>query len=98
MPASRSKSTAYSIVGALCLTQFLLAVMLARQSCDWSLSAYVLAGMIVIGTMFVMPFVLRRAFHRHSRMPMALAFTMLGLVCWLVGLGVSFGGSGCMNG
>jgi hypothetical protein len=97
MPAIRSKSTAYSIVMSLCVVQFLLAVTLSRQSCDWSLSAYVVSGVIILGSMLMVPYLLRRAFPRHSRTPMALVFAMIGLVIWLLGLGVSFSGSGCGN-
>ena len=95
MPASRSKSTAYSIVMSLCAVQFMLAVTLSRQSCDWSLSAYIISGVIILGSRLMLPYLLRRAFARHSRTPMALVFAMAGLVTWLVGLGVSFTGSGC---
>lgn len=95
MPASRSKSTAYSIIASLCLVQLMLAVMLSRQSCDWSLSAYVVSGVIILGSMLMLPYLLRRAFARHSRTPMALVFAMIGLVTWLIGLGVSFSSSGC---
>lgn len=97
MRASRHKSTAYSIVMSLCVVQFMLAVTLSRQSCDWSLSAYVVSGVIIVGSMLMVPYLLRRAFARHSRTPMALVFAMIGLVTWLVGLGVTFSTSSCGN-
>lgn len=95
MPASRRRSSAYSVVVALCVAQFLLAMTLARQSCDWSLPAYFVGGLVILGVLLMMPYVLRRAFARHNRTPMALVFALLGLVVWLVGLGVAFGAGGC---
>ena len=97
MRASRSKSTAYIIVGSLCVTQLVLAMILARQSCDWSLSAYVVSGLMILGTILMVPYLMRRAFARHSRTPTALLFAMLGLVTWLIGLGINFSSTGCSN-
>jgi hypothetical protein len=95
MPSSRQRSTVYTLVIALCVVQYLLAVVLARQSCDWSLPAYFVGGIIVVVTMLMLPYVLRRSFPRHNRTPMALVFALAGLVSWLVGLGLVFGASGC---
>lgn len=95
MPASRSRSTAYTVAMSLCVAQFLLALTLSRQSCDWSLPAYFISGLIIVGAMLMMPYVLRRAFPRHNRTPMALVFALLGLVSWLIGLGIGFGASSC---
>jgi hypothetical protein len=98
MSATRNRSTAYSIAFSMCVAQFMLAMLLARQSCDWSLPTYVIGGVVVMGIMLMMPYMMRRAFPRHNRTPMALVFAMLGLVTWLVGLGISFGASGCGGG
>lgn len=97
MPSTRRRTTAYSIVLCLCLTQILLAFVLPRGACEWTLGVYVTIGVAVLLMNLAMPYVLRRGFARENRGPAALGFGLLALMCWLFGWFVTFAGQSCSN-
>jgi hypothetical protein len=91
----RRRTTAYSIVGSLCFVLLLMAMITAPYGCEWGLAAYLWSGVGAVLVVLSMPYFMRRAFVRHSRMPAALGFAMLALFTWLVGWFVAFANSAC---
>lgn len=91
----RRRTTAYSIVAALCIVQLLMAMVAAPYGCEWGLVTYSWVGAAGLVVMLSLPFFMRRAFVRHNRMPVALGFAMVGLMTWLVGWFVAFANSAC---
>jgi uncharacterized membrane protein YoaT (DUF817 family) len=73
----------------------MLAMLTAPYGCEWGLATYVWAGVASLLVMLGMPFFMRRAFARHSRMPVALGFAMIALFTWLVGWFMAFSSSAC---
>jgi hypothetical protein len=91
----RRKTTAYSIVAAMCLLQLGLAMVAAPFGCEWGLATYAWVGVLGLLGLMVMPYFLRRTFKRHVRMPSALGFAALFVFTWLTGWFVGFANSGC---
>lgn len=91
----RRRTTAYSIVGSLCLVLLVLAMVTAPYGCEWGLATYTWAGAGGLMIVLAMPYFNRRAFARHTRMPAALGFAMVALFTWLVGWFVAFANSAC---
>ena len=91
----RRRTSAYSIVAAMCLLQLGLALVAAPYGCEWGLAAYAWVGVFALLVLLSMPYLLRRAFQRHSRMPASLGFAMLFLFIWLLGWFVGFANSAC---
>ena len=95
LPAMRRRTTAYSIVAALCMLQLGLAMVVAPFGCEMGLAVYASVGVVVVLLLLALPFARRRDFQRHMRTPAALSFAMVFLFIWLIGWFVGFANSDC---
>ena len=70
----------------LCLALFGFAFVAAPHSCEWGLSAYFWAGVVVVVALLALPWVLHVAQPLWQRLLVSLGLGSVGALVWLGGL------------
>jgi hypothetical protein len=77
------------LTALLCLILLVLAFVAAPHSCTWGLSVYGGMGVLVLGTLFTLPFFRHRDTPLPLRLLHSLGLAVAGLGCWVIGLFVA---------
>jgi hypothetical protein len=95
MPSARRRTTAYTALLFLALSQLLLAWVLPHEGCEWTFGVYAVMGAAVTLLCVATPYAQRRAFARHLRAPVAMSFGLLAVLAWMGGWYMAFSGLSC---